>query len=103
MRRTRVQHNPKSLLSSASRRSDGYVWKAARKYPGRAGACLPWGGLSRQQCVPIAHRKSAEGIVGGSQVRLVRHSKAQQAEQQIGQAATTPTEGRNGERPRMGR
>lgn len=40
--------------------------------------------------------KSAEGIVGRHQVRLLRHSKAERAEQQIGQAVTVVSEGPNG-------
>lgn len=45
-------------------------------------------------------KQSANGIVGGSQARLVRHSKAEKAEPQIGQAAKIAIEGQNGERHR---
>jgi len=63
--------------------------------------CVRAGGLSEPQGKPNAYRKSADGIVGESQARLVRHSKAEKAEQRIGQAVKIATEGLNGERYRM--
>lgn len=79
--------------SSASRRSDGYVWKQPglpREIPGasRKGLSLPQGGLT-------APWKSAEGVVNGGQARLVRHS-IRKAEQQIGRTAKAVVEGPNG-------
>ncbi len=40
-------------------------------------------------------QKSAEGIVGGGQAKLVRHSKAERRSEQIGRAAAMVTEGPN--------
>jgi len=85
MRGTRVQHKPKSSGRQAHR-VDPTV--TCGKQPGlpreircasRKGLSLPQGGLS-------AHRKSAEGVVVRGQARLVRHSKAEEAEQRIGRS-----------------
>ena len=43
----------------------------------------------------MAKQKSAEGLVGSSQVRLVRHSKHESGSQQLGQTVTIETEGLN--------
>ena len=76
MRRTRVQHNPKSSGCQAHRVDPTAT---CGKQPGlprevrrasRKGLNLAQGGL-------IAHRKSAEGVLVRGQARLVRHPNAE--------------------------
>ena len=51
--------------------------------------------LGRSRDSLMAVQKSAEGIVGQSQVRLVRHSRCESRSQQLGQTAKVETEGLN--------
>jgi len=66
--------------------------KVTRLTLGDLFSCLVLG-LSRGSS--MVKQKSADGIVGLSQVRLVRHSKCESRSQQIGQTVTMRTEGLN--------
>ncbi len=55
-------------------------------------------GLSKSRGLLNAVQKSAEGIVGKGQAKLVRHSAAERWSEQIGQVVTSRTEGPNGAR-----
>lgn len=52
--------------------------------------------LSIERSVLTAEEKSAKGIVGDGQAKLMRHSKAEKRSERIGRAATSVTEGPNG-------
>ena len=66
--------------------------KVTRLTLGDLFTCL---GLGHSREGPKGGQKSADGIVGARQARLVRHSEAERRSQQIGQAVTALTEGLN--------
>ena len=89
-----MQHNPKSS-SCQTHHVDPTVACGKQQGLPREIRCASRKGLSVPQGGLTAHRKSAEGIVGGGKARLVRHS-IRKGEQQIGQAAKAAVEGPNG-------